>query len=418
MVSEIITLEGHIIDSRALSEVLDDINTFGGDFEILEVHIGQKRLDRSHARIEVYADTPGQLTQLIAKLTKHGAIIESASDVELVDADLNGCLPDDFYCTTNEPTFVRHNGIWHEVADQEMDCGILYDPNADLFRCIPMENVRRGNRIVVGQRGIRIEPVDKVVERRTFQYIATEIAAERPKGAIIRHIAEIIVNTHKEGKRVALVGGAAIVHTDSSEHVVRMIELKLLDVLIATNALAVHDIELALYGTSGGVYVEKSAFADTGHEHPIRAINTIRRAGGIKAAVKSGLVDSGIMHACVKHNVEFHLVGFVRDYAPLPETVCDAVEAQNQIRRAVRNVDFVLMVASGNLSIATAYILPAATPVVGVDINPNVLHKIRDRGTFQTIGLATDAESFFRELSEELDKLMTPASNGVTSPAS
>jgi lysine-ketoglutarate reductase/saccharopine dehydrogenase-like protein (TIGR00300 family) len=406
MVSEIITLEGHIIDSRALSEVLDDINTFGGDFELLEVHIGQRRLDRSHARIEVSADTPEKLAQLIARLTKHGALIEAPSDVELADADLNGCFPENFYCTTNEPTFVRHNGTWHEVHDQEMDCGITYDPNADLFRCIPMEKVRRGQRVVVGQRGIRLEPIDKVVERRTFQYISSEIAAERPKGAIIRHIAQVMASIHKAGKRIALVGGAAIVHTDCSEHVVRLIEMKMADVLIATNALAVHDIELALFGTSGGIYVEKAAFADTGHEHPLRAINVIRRAGGIKAAVKNGTLTSGIMHACAVHDVEFRLVGFVRDYGPLPETICDAMEAQDQIRQAIRGADFVLMVASGNLSIATAYILPAWTPVVAVDINPNVLHKIRDRGTFQTIGLATDAETFFSELVEEVNRLM------------
>lgn len=406
MPSEIITLEGHIIDSRALSEVLDDINTSGGDFEMLEVHIGQRRADRSHARIEVIADSAEKLAQLIARLTRHGAIVESASDVELVDADLNGAFPENFYCTTNEPTHVRHNGTWHAVVDQEMDCGIAYDPNADVFRCVSMDKVRRGARIVCGQRGLRIDPVDKVLEKTTFQYLATEVDAERPKGAVIRHVAQVIVQCRRNKQKVVLVGGAAVVHTDSGEHVVRMIELGLVDVLIATNALAVHDIELALFNTSGGIYVDKAAFADTGHEHPLRAINAVRRAGGIKAAVRSGALDNGIMHACVQHEVEFHLVGFVRDYAPLPETICDVVDAQDQIRRAVRDAGFVLMVASGNLSIATAYILPAATPVVCVDINTNVLHKIRDRGTYQTIGLATDAESFFSELVDEMNRLI------------
>ncbi len=412
MHSETITLEGHIIDSRALSETLDDIITFGGDFEVLEVHIGRRKHDRSHARIEVYAETPEKLAQLIGQVTKRGAFVESPTDCELVDADMNGAFPDDFYCTTNQPTFVRHAGQWREVSDLEMDCGIWYDPNADQFRCIPMEKVRRGHRVVCGTRGIHIEPIERHLERGTFQYLATEIATEKPKGAILRHCAQLILDTKASGKRVLLVGGASIVHTDSAQFVVQMIEDGTLHGLIASNALAVHDIELALYGTSLGVYVEKAALADTGHEHPLRAINSIRRAGGIKAAVKAGLLDSGILHACVKHNVEFCLLGSVRDEAPLPETIADTVVAQDHIREAIRDVGFVLMVASRTLSISTAYILPAATPVVCVDLNPSVLNRIRDRGTFQTIGIVTDAESFFRELLEEVEKLKAKRAGG------
>ena len=403
MVSETITLEGHIIDSRALSDVLDDIITFGGDFEMLEVHIGRRKLDRSHARIEVFADSEAKLTQIMAQLTKRGALIESASDAELTAADLDGAFPEEFYCTSNEPTQIRHGGTWREVHDQEMDCGIRYDAATDAFRCVPMEHVRRNDLIVCGQRGIRLEPVDRAVERGTFQFMATEISTEKPQKALIRHVAEEMAKLRAAGKKIVLVGGAAIIHTDSVEHVVRLIQRDYVNLLVATNALAVHDVELALFGTSLGIYVEKAAWADTGHEHPLRAINAIRRAGGIEPAVASELLSEGILHACVQKGVPFHLIASVRDDAPMPETINDMLAAQEAISGAVRDAAFVLMVASSRLSIATAYILPAATPVVGVDINPAVLHKVRDRGTYQTMGLVTDAESFFRELIEGLD---------------
>lgn len=401
MVSETITIEGHIIDSRTLSDALDDINRFGGDFEILEVHIGQRRRDRSHARLEVYADDAVGLAKIIASLRNRGAIVEDASDAEIVAADVDGALPDAFYCTTNQPTFVRHNGEWVEVRDQEMDCGIRHNDDGS-FQCVPMQDVKKGDEIVCGLTGISVEPIERALERGTFQYLATEVATEKPKRAIIKHCAEEIRALKEAGKKIVFVGGGAVVHTDSVEHVVRMIDADVVDVLIASNSLAVHDIELALYGTSMGIYVEKAALSDTGHEHPIRATNTIRRAGGISRAVQNDILTEGVMHACVRKNVDFRVIGSVRDDAPLPDTITDTVAAQDEIRRLVHDAGFVVMVGSRNLSIATAFILPAATPVLAVDINPNVLHKIRDRGTMQTIGLVTDAESFLRELAEEV----------------
>lgn len=405
MHSEEIVLEGHIIDSLVFTHVLNDIVAFGGDFKILEVHVGQSRTDRSLARLEVSAPTRDALHELLAQLSKHGAMIHGAADARLVPADMDGAFPEDFYSTTNQATLVRHQGDWQSVQAQEMDCGIIFDPDDNTFRCVPVCLVKRGQQVVCGQRGIKVVPHERERERGVFEFMGSEISTEKPKNALIRQCAKLMLRCREQGKRLLLVGGPAIVHTGSTEHVVWLIERGFVQLLFAGNALAVHDIEHALYGTSLGVYIERATLANTGHEHHHRAINTIRRAGGIRPAVEQGIINYGIMHACVKHDVEYILAGSVRDDGPLPDVITDVLQAQIQMRSALRDVGFALMVATGLHAIATGNLLPAWIPVVCVDINPTILTKLADRGSFQTTGLVTDVEPFFRELVHELEIL-------------
>jgi lysine-ketoglutarate reductase/saccharopine dehydrogenase-like protein (TIGR00300 family) len=403
MVSEEVTLEGHIIDSLVLTRVLDDITSLGGDFRILEVHIGQSRHDRSHARLEVQADDEQKLDALLAQIGKHGALVRDISDGDLQPADVDGAFPEDFFATTNQQTCVRHRGQWIKVEDQEMDCGVVFEPSSRRFRCVPVTKVRRGDLVVCGHRGVKVVPIERQREPGVFEFMASEISTEKPKSAIIKQCARLMVRTQRDGGRLLLVGGPAIVHTGSTEHVVRLIERGYVHVLFGGNAIAAHDIENAIYGTSLGVYVDQAILADTGHEHHLRAINTIRRCGGIRAAVERGVIRGGIMHACIRHSVDFVLAGSVRDDGPLPEVITDMLVAQDRMRAASRGVSFALMVATGLHSIATGNILPAWIPAVCVDINPSVLTKLADRGSFQTIGLVTDVEPFFRELVYEIE---------------
>lgn len=405
MVTETVTLEGHIIDSKTLANVLDDILSFGGEFKILEVHIGQSRQERSHARIEVRTHTLDQMHELLAIMSKHGALWHASEDAAIVDADMDGAFPPEFYSTTNQQTFVRHGGEWVEVKDQEMDCGIVHDPKANTFRCVPVSHIRKGDRIVVHQRGIKVIPFERQRARGAFEFMSSDISTEKPKYTIIRQCAAQMLEARQSGKRLLLVGGPAIVHTGAAEHVVKLIQRGYFHVLFAGNALATHDIEHALYGTSLGVYIDKATLADTGHEHHLRAINTIRRAGSIAGAVEQGVLTSGVMHACVKNDVEMVLAGSVRDDGPLPDVITDVLAAQDRMRAAIKDVGFVLMVATALHSIATGNILPAAVPVVCVDISPETLTKLGDRGSFQTICLVTDVEPFFRSLVSALDEL-------------
>ncbi len=405
MFREIVTLEGHIIDSRALANVLADVVRYGGEFRILEFEVGRTPTEPSRARLEVRADTHEQMEELLARISQHGAVWHEAEDVQLVEADCDGAFPESFYSTTNQRTFVRYRGAWHEVERQEMDCGIRYDPERDRFECIPMIRVRRGDRIVCGHGGIRVQPNEPQSAEGLFRFMASEVSSEKPKTTIIRNCARQMLEARKRGRKLLLVAGPAIVHTGATPHVVRLIERGYIHRLFAGNALAVHDIEHALFGTSLGVYIERATLAEAGHEHHLRAINAIRRAGSIRAAVEQGLLTRGLMHACVRHDVPFVLAGSIRDDGPLPEVITDTLAAQDAMREAIRDVGFVLMVATALHSIAVGNLLPAWVPVVCVDISPAVLTKLADRGSFQRVGLVTDVEPFFRELIDVLEVL-------------
>lgn len=405
MFTEEIALEGHIIDWPVLTRVLDDIHTSGGAFKILEMHIGRSRNERSHATLEVQAPTRELMKSLLDKLAAEGAIVRQPTNAEFIEADMDGAFPPQFYSSTNQQTYVRYHDEWVEVDDQEMDCGIILDRKTNRFRCVPMIRIRKGDPVVCGHKGIKVIPLERQKESAVFEFMASEISTEKPKNAIIRNCAAQMVRCKRDGKKLLLVGGPAIVHTGASEHVVKLIERGFCHVLFAGNALATHDIEQNLYGTSLGVYIDRATPAHGGHEHHLRAINTIRRAGGIRPATESGVLKGGIMHACVKHNVEYLLAGSVRDDGPLPDVVTDVMVAQDMMRAAIKDVGFVLMVATTLHSIATGNILPAWIPVVCIDISPSVLTKLADRGSFQTIGLVTDVEPFFRELLHEIDVL-------------
>lgn len=397
-----IEVRGHIVDSLLLPKILDRILMMGGTFEIQECRIGVKRSDPSYARIAIRAETPEAIDAILGDLVEHGASPVHPEDACTVPADIAGAFPDNFYSTTNQQTQVRFHGRWVEVRDQEMDCGIAIDPSSGTARCVPMVHVTPGMPIVVGYAGVRVVPLERPRETNLFGFMSSTVSSEKPKSVSLRSVAEAIRTTREEGKKVLLVGGPAIVHTGSVPHVSRLIREGWIQTLFAGNALATHDIEQSLFGTSLGVSIEHGQAIEHGHEHHLRAINTIRRAGGIARAVESGLLNSGIMYECVKNDVEFVLAGSIRDDGPLPEVITDTLAAQDRMREAIHGVGFALLIATALHSIATGNLLPARVKVVCVDINPATVTKLSDRGTFQTIGLVTDVEPFLRSLAGEL----------------
>jgi lysine-ketoglutarate reductase/saccharopine dehydrogenase-like protein (TIGR00300 family) len=183
---------------------------------------------------------------------------------------------------------------------------------------------------------------------------------------------------------------------------VALVEAGYVDVLFAGNALATHDIESSLYGTSLGIDLAEGRGVKHGHEHHIRAINTIRKAGSIGAAVEQGVLSSGIMHSLVTHDKEFVLVGSVRDDGPLPDVYTDVIDGQRAMRAKLADVGFCLMVATMLHSVATGNILPASVPLVCVDINPATVTKLADRGSSQARGIVTDVGLFLEQLAMEL----------------
>ncbi|RIK83035.1 MAG: TIGR00300 family protein [Planctomycetota bacterium] len=402
---EDVEVRGHIIDSLILPKVLDGITAAGGEFRIKDIAVGHDRADPSYARIEVRAADAASLESIISQISDHGAVPVHGGDARLVDADMDGAFPEGFYSTTNQRTEVRCGGRWLPVGDQEMDCGIVVDADAGAARCLPMSDGERGMRIVVGHVGVRVFPLERQEQGHAFAFMNSAVSTEKPKGIVIREIArQLHANRGGPGKSL-LVGGPAIVHTGSGPLVSRLVRQGYIHKLFAGNALATHDIEQALFGTSLGVNLSEGTIVDAGHEHHLRAINRIRRAGSIRAAVESGLLASGIMHDCVRHGVEVHLSGSIRDDGPLPEVVTDALECQRIMRSAVRDVTFCLMIATTLHSVAVGNLLPASVRVVCVDINPSTVIKLNDRGSFQTVGLVTDVEPFLRALVAEVSKL-------------
>jgi lysine-ketoglutarate reductase/saccharopine dehydrogenase-like protein (TIGR00300 family) len=234
--------------------------------------------------------------------------------------------------------------------------------------------------------------------------MASPVSSERPKAVSVREIAQAMRKTKQAGEKVIAVLGPAVVHTGGGELVAKLIRSGFINVLFAGNALATHDIEQAFYGTSLGVSLEQGLPTDEGHEHHLRTINTIRRVGGIRAAVEKGKLKSGIMYECVKANVPFVLCGSIRDDGPLPEVITDIIDCQNEMRRHVPGTGFCLMVATTLHSIAVGNLLPAWVKVACVDINPATVTKLMDRGSTQTVGIVSDAEPFLRALVAELER--------------
>jgi lysine-ketoglutarate reductase/saccharopine dehydrogenase-like protein (TIGR00300 family) len=400
-----VEIRGHIIDSLILPKVLDAITARGGTFQIRKITIGQKRSDPSYALVSVSAGSAPQLAEILNVISDHGAAAVGEVDCRLTPADVEGAFPDGFYSSTNQRTEVRLNGRWIAVADQEMDCGVAVDPQAGVARCVPMSEAAKGQLFVVGHAGVRVFPEDRREESHGFEFMNSAVSTEKPKGVAIRRIAQELHRAKQEGKRTLLVGGPAIVHTGSVEHLGRLIRGGYISKLFAGNALATHDIEQALYGTSLGVQLQSGDLAEAGHEHHLRAINHIRRVGGIEKAVASGDLKSGIMYECVKNNVEFLLAGSIRDDGPLPEVITDVLVAQQRMREKIRDISFCLMIATTLHSIAVGNLLPAWVKVVCVDINPSTVIKLNDRGSFQTVGLVTDVEPFLRALVSEIEAL-------------
>ncbi len=399
---EEIEVRGHIVDSLLLPKILDRILQMGGSFEIRECRIGARRVDPSYARIAVLAATPAAVEEILGDLVEHGATAVDAADAKTVAADIAGAFPDDFYSTTNQRTQVRLGGRWVDVADQEMDCGIAIDLVAKTARCVAMTDVPLGLPIVVGHDGVRVIPLERSRESSLFSFMGSSVSSEKPKAVSLRAVADSIRETRAAGKKVLLVGGPAIVHTGSTAFVGQLIREGWIQTLFAGNALATHDIEEALFGTSLGVSLTHGEAIEHGHSHHLRAINTVRRLGSIKAAVDAGVIRSGIMYECVRHGVDLVLAGSIRDDGPLPDVITDTLAAQRRMRTAVEGVGFALLIATALHSIATGNLLSAEVKVVSVDINPATVTKLSDRGTFQTVGIVTDVEPFLRSLAAEL----------------
>ena len=404
---ETVFLQGHIIDSLILAKVLDTILMMGGSFDLQDVNIGATREAASKARIVVQAPSSRVLGEILRAIQPHGATIEREADCRFEPAPSRGVF-EEFYATTHLPTQIRLDGEWVNVENMEMDLGICVDPAKARARTVPMGAVTAGDLIVIGRDGIRVTPLVRPAERDVFGFMESVVSSERPHQPVIADIAKRMQKLrqwHREGRagaKVLLAGGPAIVHAGGRDALAWLIEADYIQLLFCGNALAAHDMEAGLYGTSLGYGLAAGRSVPHGHEHHLRTINRIRAIGSIQAAVRSGFITDGIMAACVRRGVTMVMVGTIRDDGPLPGVVTDSMQAQQAMRAEIYGVGLALLVASTLHAIATGNLLPAAIPTVCVDVNPAVPTKLADRGSFQAVGLVMDAASFLTELAREL----------------
>jgi lysine-ketoglutarate reductase/saccharopine dehydrogenase-like protein (TIGR00300 family) len=400
--TEAIEIRGHIIDSLILPRVLDEIVEAGADYRMARFEVGKSHDDPSFARIEITAERE-VLDRLLGRLADLGAELPDTGDARLVPADRDGVFPEGFYSTTNLPTQVRVGGEWIWVDDPEMDCGIVVTEKH--ARTVPMSEIRPGDTVVCGYEGVKVHPLERprAGSAKTFSFMSSEVSSEKPQGLMVQRIAETMRSVKGEGKKILWVLGPAVVHTGSVEAFCALIRSGWVDVVFAGNAIATHDSEAAIFGTSLGVSLDEGIPTEHGHEHHIRAINAVRRAGSFEEAVASGLLTNGVMYHLVTHGVDYVLGGSVRDDGPMPGVITDVLETQREMRKRVPGLGMAVMVSTMLHSIATGNILPASVPIVCVDINPAAVTKLVDRGSIQSVGMVTDVGLFLRQLADSLE---------------
>jgi lysine-ketoglutarate reductase/saccharopine dehydrogenase-like protein (TIGR00300 family) len=400
-ISQVIEVEGHLIDSNILSSILDIIMDLQGEFEFLEFNVGRGKNDYSSTKIEIFGKTTEHRDNIVREVLRLGALLPETPEVEYEASIGDMMLPDTFYCTTNHETSVYMDGEWVEVENQMMDKHIIVETENKRAYCKPISHVVKGDLIVVGDRGIKVKYPERPREGvGVFEFMNSDVSPEKPTTSIIKEIARNLKSRIKNGGKIVVVVGPALVHTGAAPALAEMIRMGYVDALLSGNAVAVHDIEYALMGTSLGVNLERVTVQSP--RNHIAAINQVMKAGSIKALVENGELTSGIMYELTVNDIPYALAGSIRDDGPLPEVIKCTQEAQEKYREVVKDADYCIMLASTLHSIAVGNMLPSKVKTICVDINPAVVTKLSDRGTSQAVGIVTDVGTFMPLLVNEL----------------
>jgi len=399
-----VEVRGHLIDSLILTKIFDGIMDLGGEFEVLKIRIGRRKKDPSYAKLRIQGKSKKHLEDILELVYREGATAKIQKEVNLRAAAKDMVMPEDFYSTTNNHTQIFYKGRWIDVDNMMMDKCIVVRSNK--AECVPIRSIRKGDKIVIGEEGIRILPPARPREgMNVFQFMGSSSSSERPTQHIARKVAEDIYKTRKQGGKIVLVGGPAIVHTGAADAVAQLVRSGYINALLAGNALAVHDIEYSTLGTSLGMNVHDGTLAIRGHRNHMQAINSVFKAGSIENMVKSGKLTKGIMYECVKNKVPFVLAGSLRDDGPLPDVITDVSTAQQKYKEVLKGASMVIMVSTMLHSIATGNMLPADVKVIVVDINQPTVTKLMDRGTWQALGIVSDVGAFLPMVAHEIKKL-------------
>jgi lysine-ketoglutarate reductase/saccharopine dehydrogenase-like protein (TIGR00300 family) len=401
-----IEVKGHLIDSMILTRIFDKVMDLKGNFQVLEFTVGKRKRESSYARLLVKGKNQQHLYELLESVYREGAQPVILQQVMLEPAVKDMVMPDNFYSTTNNPTQVYYNNSWIDVENIMMDKCIVLNIEKKMAICKMIRDIRKGDLIVVGERGVKIIPQERPREGiDIFQFMSSTSSSERPTLQIARKVANDIYNTTIAGGKIIVVSGPVLVHSGASASLAKLVRMKYVHGLLAGNALAVHDIENALMGTSLGMHVNDGTLAVRGHRNHMQAINEVFKAGSLKAMVQKKILKSGVMYQCIMNDVPFVLAGSIRDDGPIPDVITDIVEAQRKYKLLLKGAKMVLMLSTMLHSIAVGNMLPASIKVVAVDISQPVVTKLLDRGTTQAIGVVTDIGTFLPMIVQCLEQM-------------
>jgi lysine-ketoglutarate reductase/saccharopine dehydrogenase-like protein (TIGR00300 family) len=413
--SRVIRLEGHLLDSGILNRALDLIVELGGSFKVLNFNLGIERQSVSNAEVRISTPSHDLMEDLMIQLIDLGALPppQETCDTNTETVTKDGVAPDDFYVTTIYPTEVRVRCEWVKVENQRMDGAIVVDDSGEVptAHCSLLRDLKTGDKIIVGVEGIRTIRQTESREQRNkqeFSFMGAGVSSERRVELIVEQIAWELRQIRDQGGKVVVTAGPVVIHTGGGQHLAKLIRDGYVQALLGGNAIAVHDIEQSMMGTSLGVDMQRGVPVSGGHRHHLKVINSIRRYGSIAQAVQEGAIVKGVMYECVKNNVPFCLAGSIRDDGPLPDTQMDLVKAQTEYARLLEGTDMILMLSSMLHSIGVGNMTPAGVKMVCVDINPAVVTKLSDRGSVESVGVVTDVGLFLSLLVQQLDKLTSP----------
>jgi lysine-ketoglutarate reductase/saccharopine dehydrogenase-like protein (TIGR00300 family) len=392
--------QGHLVDSGTLTRILNLIVEEGADYEVLTFKLGKTNRDESHLELEVRSAEEALLEGLADKLVALGCYERKPGEGVFRSAPGDGAAPEDFYSTTHHRTEVFVQGRWREVRRQRMDGVVVLEAGEPV--CRKLRDLRAGQPVLCGSSSVRLSPPARDRDPRLFGFMQSEVSSERSVELAVQRIAEELRALRQAGGRIVAVAGPVVVHTGGAPALASLVKAGYVQGLLAGNALAVHDVECALYGTSLGLDLATGRPVDQGHRNHMRAINKIAGAGSLAAAVEQGVLRSGVMYEVIRAGLPYALAGSIRDDGPLPETINDMIQAQAAYERILEDASLVLMLGSMLHSIAVGNMLPSWVKAVCVDIAPPVITKLADRGSAQTVGIVTDAGLFLRGLAAVL----------------
>lgn len=413
--SRVVRMEGHLLDAGLINRALDLIVEMGGSFQVLKFNLGEQRQSTSAAEVRVSAPSHDVMEEIISQLIDLGAVDlpQDERDSKLEPVLQAGVAPDDFYVSTIYPTEVRVNGQWLKVENQRMDGAIAISQtsNGIVAKCKLLRDLEIGEQVVVDVLGIRtIRKAESREQRNSqeFSFMSSGVSSERRVELVVEQVAWELRKIKDSGGKVVVTAGPVVIHTGGGEHLSRLIREGYVQGLLGGNAIAVHDMEQNILGTSLGVDMKRGVAVRGGHRHHLKVINTVRRFGSISKAVEAGAVRGGVMYECVKNNIPFSLAGSIRDDGPLPDTQMNLILAQQEYSQIIQGADMILMLSSMLHSIGVGNMTPAGVRMVCVDINPAVVTKLSDRGSIESVGVVTDVGLFLSLLLQQLDKLTSP----------